>query len=346
MKNKLVCMLTILLLLYLSSTCTMPDNEDYNQTRAATGTIAPPPPVDVTSNHPAVYEARLTNNNAGSSEPSLVWTGIEYGVAWVDGRDADYGTGNTEVYFARISKFGAKIGTDINLTNSSSISRSPSLVWDNEHDNYAVAWDDTEDGVTAIYFALLDSKGQKIAGSEKRITDTDSNAWDPSLVWTGSEYGLAWIDFRNTGDGQIYFARLNSSGNKITNSEKAITHNDSNCNNPSLVWADNEYGVAWEDYRPINNYEVYFARIDNAGIISPPGEIIISEGNISGRSTDPVLVWTGSEYGMAWSYNHSAGDIKFARINSDGQKIDPPGIINAMPASGSKLSLTWTGSNY
>jgi len=49
-----------------------------------------------------------------SEWPSLSWTGSEFGVSWYDDRD-----GNEEIYFARVSSAGAKIGSDLRVTNDS-----------------------------------------------------------------------------------------------------------------------------------------------------------------------------------------------------------------------------------
>ena len=78
----------------------------------------------------------------------MVWTGSEHGVAWHDNRDGV----DSEIYFARISADGVKVGSDVRITSA---------------------------GYSSV----------------------------PSLVWSGSEYGVAWQDDRN-GDGEIYFARI------------------------------------------------------------------------------------------------------------------------------------------
>jgi cysteine-rich repeat protein len=44
-------------------------------------------------------------------------------------------------------------------------------------------------------------------GADVRITDNSSYSGWPDIVFTGSEYGVAWSDHRD-GDSEIYFARI------------------------------------------------------------------------------------------------------------------------------------------
>lgn len=94
-----------------------------------------------------------------------------------------------------------------------------------------------------------------------------------------------------------------------------ITNNTASSVYPSLVWTGTEYGVTWEDTRD-GNYEIYFARINSAGV-KQGGDIRIT--NYAGASQSPVLVWTGAEYGLAWDDSRT-GDIYFAIFNSGGTK--------------------------
>ena len=116
-------------------------------------------------------EVRITNAAGGSSRPSLVWTNSEFGLSWQDNRD-----GNYEIYFARISADGTKLGSDARITTGTS----PSLVWAGSE--YGVSWD-------GIYFVRISAAGEQI-GSELYVSDDCffcERVDYPSLVWSGSE---------------------------------------------------------------------------------------------------------------------------------------------------------------
>ena len=84
----------------------------------------------------------------------------------------------------------------------------PSVVWNGSY--YGLTWESEVEGNLEIYFGTLTSSGILI-GDILRITNATFDSSSPSLVWTGSEYGLAWHDQRNYGPSEnydIYFARI------------------------------------------------------------------------------------------------------------------------------------------
>ena len=176
-----------------------------------------------------------------------MWTGSGYGVAWHDWRD-----GTEEIYFARLTSEGVKVGGDVRVTADGFV---PSLVWTGS--GYGVAWQDDRDGNWEIYFARLTSEGVKVGG-DVRVTIDASYSRKASLVWTGSGYGVAWWDDRD-GNNEIYFARLSSEGVKV-GGDVRVTTDAFISREPSLVWTGSGYGVAWGDDRD-GNGELYFARL-------------------------------------------------------------------------------------
>jgi len=278
-------------------------------------------------------DVRVTNNPSFSLSPALVWTGSEYGVAWEDLRD-----GNLEIYFARIDAAGTKIGSDVRVTTAAADSRYASLVW--AGGAYGVAWTDGRDGNNEIYFARIDAAGSKI-GSDLRVTNAASDSTYASLVWTGSAYGVAWQDNRD-GNYEIYLARIDAAGNKI-GADVRVTNNASGSGSPSLAWTGSEYGVAWDDLRD-GNYEIYVARLDAAGSKIGPDARVTNSPSYSGL---PSLVWTGSEYGVAWRDQRDGNDeIYLARLDAADSKIGPDLRMTSDASFSESAALIWTGTEY
>jgi hypothetical protein len=304
---------------------------------------------------PSVYFARLdaSGNKMGSDiqvsdpfddgeQPSLVWTGSEYGVAWADWKSSG---ASFEIYFARLDTSGNKIGGDSSVSDSGpwpAYAYNPSLVWTGLE--YGVAWQDFRDGNWEIYFARLDASGTRI-GQDSKVSNSTVDALEPSLVWTGSAYGVAWID-RRDGSDEIYFARLDAVGNKI-GTDVRVTSTTIDSNLPSLAWTGSEYGVAWEAY-PEVAAEIYFARLDAAG--SRIGDEVRITSALE-SSHDASLVWTGAEYGLAWwDLREGDGDNYFARIDAAGDKLGNDvrltyGSSGSGPR-GTAPSLVWVGTEY
>ena len=103
-----------------------------------------------------------------------------------------------------MSAAGVKIGADVRVTNAANNSLGPSVVWTGSE--YGVSWTDNRDGNSEVYFALGSAGGVKI-GADVRVTNDANRSVIPSLVWTGSEYGVSWTDNRD-GNYEIYFARF------------------------------------------------------------------------------------------------------------------------------------------
>jgi len=285
-------------------------------------------------------DLRVTNDANISANPSLSWTGSEFGVSWHDARDAKNYDGNYEIYFARISSSGSKIGSDLRITNNTAVSAWSSLSWTGSE--FGVSWQDYRsanyDGNYEIYFARISSAGAKI-GADLRVTNNAGYSAYPSLIWTGTEFGVSWQDYRDAqnydGNYEIYFARLTSAGTKI-GPDLRITYNAGGSYYSSLSWTGSEFGVSWYDGRE-GNYEVYFARISSAGI-KVGGDLRFT--NNPGWSEYPSISWTGSEFGVSWQDDRDGNrEIYFARIGCGNCNLTGLDIIPVAGLAGGTINL-------
>jgi hypothetical protein len=251
---------------------------------------------------------RVTTDGAMSSAPSLVWTGIEFAVAWHDFRHGD-----PEIYFQRIDTDGTLLGSALRVTNDGALSFFPSLVYNDN--GFAIAWEDTRDGAFQLYITFIDVAGAEI-NDDIRVTTTDIEAVAASLVWNDSQYGLAWHDKRHTNE-EIYFATLSAAG-AVVGLEKRVTIAADRSSIPSLVWNGSGYAIAWEEGRN-GSADVYFRRLDGSGDNVGP-ELVLS--TFDALQLAPDLLWTGTSYALAWSdFRNTSAEIMFAAIDSSGNVI-------------------------
>ena len=197
---------------------------------------------------------RITDTTQYSGSPSLVWTGTEYGIAWMEG---PYNGWN--IYFASFDSAGAKQGEDVPITDASGSAKGPSLAWSGT--GYGLAWSEGSYQQHEIYFTRVSASGAA-QGDPTRIT---KNTWDsrvPSLAWTGTEYGMTWEDGRGVYTYRdVYFARVNDSAIKQGENMRITTQEDSWV--PCLAWSGTEYGVVWRDTR--SGIQLNFALLDSVG---------------------------------------------------------------------------------
>jgi len=271
----------------------------------------------------------------GPSEyPKLAWTGSGFGLCWIDERD-----GNREVYFALADASGQQIGSDIRLTSNSAESRECHLTWTGTE--YGVAWWDARNGNGEIYFALVDSSGNKIT-SDMRVTMDGAVSQGPWLAWTGTEFGIAWWD-RRPGNDEIYFTRLDPTGAKI-GSDIRITNNSHRSNGPRLIWAGTQYGLTWADSRDGGVDNVFFTRLDPLGNKLQADTRLDSDPTLSKGSN---IVWTGTEFGAVWhDKRHGESESYFVRLNSSGELIGTDILVSDLPEVSHAPAIAWTGSLY
>jgi len=276
---------------------------------------------------------RVTSNPSYSRHPSLFWIGSEFGVSWDDNR-----TGNYEIYFTRVSAAGAKIGSDIRVTNAAGYSFYPFLSWTGSE--FGVSWHDDRDGNYEIYFTRISAAGAKI-GSDIRLTSDPADSFEPSLAWNGSEFGVSWRDGRD-GNYEIYFSLVSAAGAK-TGSDLRVTSDANGSWAPSLAWTGSEFGISWNDTRDGND-EIYFARVSVAG--AKIGSDIRVTSNMS-QSFNPSLSWSGSEFWVSWEdYRDMNNEIYFARISGAGAKIGSDLRVTSDASDSWTPSLSWTGSEF
>jgi len=278
-------------------------------------------------------DVRVTDAAANSGTPSLVWTGTEYGLAWSDERD-----GNREVYFRRLDVAGNPVGAEIRITDAAGESSVPVLAWTGK--DYGLVWHDDREGDPHIYFARLGADGA-LLGAILRVTEDGATALNPSLVWTGDEFGLVWEDQRD-GNWEIYFARIDAGGGKI-GSDIRLTTDPTDVGQAALVWTGFGYGVVWHDNRD-GNWEIYFAEL------RPDGTKIGSESrltNDTATSGYPTLTWASGEYGVTW-HDHPEGDwqIYHAILDSTGSRVGSDLKVTNTTSGSFAASSAWSGDAY
>jgi hypothetical protein len=202
---------------------------------------------------PLISDVRVTDATGNSVHPSLIHTGTGYALSWMDARD-----GRFEIYFARLDNDGVALGPDVRVTDSLSLSASPSLAWNGAE--FGLAWVDFR-SPPGIYFAQLDATGTPV-GPAQHLAVAFPACWGArSLVWAGSYYGLVWEDLRD-GDYDVFFTRLTAAGDRLDSDIWVTTAPlDSRC--PVLAWNGAAFGVAWSDERQgvAGGAEIYHTRI-------------------------------------------------------------------------------------
>ena len=155
---------------------------------------------------------------------------------------------------------------------------------------------------------------------------------------TGTEYGVAWQDDRD-GNVEIYFARLDPSGNKI-GGDVRVTNHPAVSQRPRVEWSGISWGLLWTDTRD-GLVQNYFVELDASGHpigaerrITPVAFV-----NSSGRFS-----WNGSVYGVV--YNTARAGVQhvgFQTLDRHGDPIVPETLVTSVTASVRTPVIAWDG---
>src|SRR3989339_414187 len=232
------------------------------------------------------------------------------------------------------------IGAIIHITHGTC--ETPLLVWTGNE--YGVIWRDWRDGSYEIYFKRISKDGTVINPGSIRLTDGTADVTSvPSLVWTGTEYGMVWSDLRD-GNNEIYFKHVSENGESMS-LDIRITFGSDSSRSPTLVWNGTEYGIIWREENDTGNRYMFW-RISSDGI--PIGSDVQIANDAEESFDDPVLVWTGNEYGMTWTgdYGVDGHVVYFGRLSREGIQIGPTVQITDDTERSFQPVLVWTGSEY
>ncbi|MGQ9708028.1 MAG: hypothetical protein ACUVUR_04045 [bacterium] len=172
-----------------------------------------------------------------------------YWVSWADARSGDY-----DIYCQRITRDGAKIGTNFRVNDDfASAHQRVSSIGREYFGNLAIAWEDERNVNCDIFITILDESGNQVRDN-LRINDDPTGTgshYYPSAAGGNGKFLIAWVDSRQGWD--IYAQFLNRHGepignNFLVNSGSVSAHQwypycamDS-FNRSVIVWMDNRTG--------------------------------------------------------------------------------------------------------
>jgi hypothetical protein len=198
------------------------------------------------------------------SYPAVAWSGDRFGLGWAEyPPEGTSSPSQREIYFRRVEEdLGLPDEAPVRVTNEAAASWHPSLAWaDGE---WSLAWADARTHFSEIFMARLDSAGVKIdPPGDIRITCCNSesggvNRNEPSLVWTGEEYGLIYLENERS----LYFQRVGPDGTALGSPFLVTANGGRQIRRSDLVWNGREYGIVWDDFEyDDTDGEVYFTRL-------------------------------------------------------------------------------------
>ncbi|HJL32467.1 MAG TPA: hypothetical protein RMI62_25495, partial [Polyangiaceae bacterium LLY-WYZ-15_(1-7)] len=233
----------------------------------------------------------------------------------------DYTDGSADVLFRQLDPTGAPLDEPKLVTAEPGDAFGAAMVWTGRE--YGAVWQDRRAGVWEIFFNRFTPDGEKL-GPDVRLTFAPFWSINPSLAWTGSEFVVAWQDWRHQLEApenfEVYMTFLDAEGFEIGDDIRLTSDPDSS-EAPVLALGDEAIGVAFVDGRT-GPEQVWML------VTSLTGDVLAGPFRVSASATDayaPALIWAEDGWLVAWQEETPAGDfdVMGARVPWPGSAAAP-----------------------
>ncbi|MEO0092021.1 MAG: T9SS type A sorting domain-containing protein [candidate division WOR-3 bacterium] len=269
--------------------------------------------------------------------------GTNYLITWLDDRDGDE---YYDIYGARMSRSGVVLDPQsipISVAPNSQVL--PRVAFDGI--NYFVVWCDDRLSYEdyRIFGARVSSAG--IVLDPQGIQITQNFGIYPAIVYNGTNYFVGWTEMNYWWEGDIYGARVSTSGVVLDPQGLPISTAQSDQFLPAIIFDGIRYFVTWTDYRSWNDYDIYGSRVTLQGQVLDPDGILLTYGYSSPEQYDPACAFDGTNYFVVWSDLRNGYSIYGTRVTPTGIVLDPQGIlISSADASAYRPAIAFDGTNY
>jgi hypothetical protein len=186
--------------------------------------------------------------------PALAFDGTNYLVVWSDFRSGVF----SDIYGARVSPTGSMLDVSgLSISTAAYSQVSPALAFDGT--NYLVAWSDerlSPGTSTDIYGARVSPAGSVLDGSGLAISTAANSQYSPALAFDGTNYLVAWSDYRSGTSSDIYGARVRPAGTVFEPFALATAGTDERSPAVARAGAGRVVAVAYERFAPEPPYGV------------------------------------------------------------------------------------------
>lgn len=246
----------------------------------------------------------VSNVNAPSFGPDVVWTGANFAAIWSDPRIDD----NYEIYFARFNVLGEKLGPDLRVTEAPDFSIHPRSLFD--QGRFVVVWDDrrTEDivGGSQIYAQFISESGE-LEGENRLLIDRLEIGESPAIAATPERYGVAYVSL-NAEDVSLRFRTFDK---ELLSSSETLSLAPRGVRAPRVSAVGDVFVVSWDVYDVLPGESIM------AAVVSQDGQLLtypqpVTSGATFARSHFTISL--GDRFVLLWSDDHDGNYELYAKV--------------------------------
>ena len=214
--------------------------------------------------------------------------------------------------------------------------------------NYLVVWTDNRSGSSEdIYGARVNVGGVVLDPLGIAISTAETYQGCPAVAFNGTNFLVAWYDYRSGSSYDIYGARVSVGGAVLDPTGIAISTAAGFQEYPAVGSDGTNYLVVWHDGRDVGDLHIYGARVSAGGAVLDPAGIAISTAAV--EQYRPRIAFDGTNCLVVW-YDYRSGspmDIYGARVSAGGVVLDPAGIAISTAANEQvSPAIAFDGTNY
>lgn len=183
-------------------------------------------------------------------------------------------------------------------------------------------------------------------GVDEAVSSRPGDSRFASLVWTGTEYGVASQDDED-GNWEIYFSRMTPDGTVL--STDRITNDGAADEHPSLAWDGTRYAIAWSRTVSAAGGDTIRVALVTRGATSvtvgTANTITTGDIEIVAHPTLQVIpAASGGGFGVAWEDARNGADnheIYYARLDATGSRTGSEIRVTDAPRASTEPILRW-----
>src|SRR6185436_3686769 len=157
----------------------------------------------------------------------------------------DRTVGNFHIYGIRTDQSGNVIDpTEILISAAADAQVRPVVAFDGT--NYLVVWEDYTTGAADITGARVTAAGTVLDPAGIQISTASNDQLTPAIAFDGTNYLVAWSDFRTANTDDIFAARVTKGGSVLDPIGIPVMQGQGDQLNPAVAWSGNTYLVVWD----------------------------------------------------------------------------------------------------
>ena len=284
----------------------------------------------------------ISDTSVDAAFPQIATSGKHVYVVWLEKSATDA----TNLGFAKSDDYGSTFGKPVGITHHSGNSGIPKIA--SEGNNVYLMWEDNSRGDYEVFLEKSNDYGSTL-GKPVNVSDNAGNSGTPQIQVSNNDVYAVWMD--NSQDNyEIFFAKSVDGGTTFSKPVN-ISNNHEDSGYPQFTVSGDNIYVAWTTSITKDNYDVLYAKSNNAGLtFSRPIDI----SNDNGASGWPQIAVDGHVY-ISWVDNTPrAFDIFIAKSAEGGSSFEPPvnisntkeeSYFNKMDVTDNTIYMVWQEAN-